>query len=106
MYCNKVKHDELDDIVCPFCCKQIKEQSVKNIECCDEHCQGNRDHEIICINCEQIDGYDPIQEFCSFHDNKHKMVKKLKYYRKYPLDKIIFNLTKKYDIMITTNNSL
>ena len=21
MYCNKVKHDELDDIVCPFCCK-------------------------------------------------------------------------------------
>ena len=24
----------------------------------------NRDHEIVCINCGQIDGYDPIQEFC------------------------------------------
>lgn len=103
MYCNKIKHDELGDIICPFCCKQIKEQSVKNIECCDEQCLENRDHEIVSINCRQIDGFVPIQELCSFHDDKHKMVRKSIYYRKYLLDKIIFNLTKKYNIMITTN---
>ena len=58
------------------------------------------------INCEQMDGYDPIQEFFSFHDNKHKMVRKSIYYRKYLLDKIIFNLTKKYGIMITRNKKI
>ena len=33
--CNKIVPNELDDIICPFCFKQIKEQFVKNIECCD-----------------------------------------------------------------------
>lgn len=71
MYCNKIIDDELGDIMGPFWYRQTKEQSVKKIECCDEQCLENRDQEIVCINCEQIDGYDPIQEFCSFHDNRH-----------------------------------
>lgn len=33
----------------------------------------------------------------SFHDNKHKIVRKSIYYGKYYIDKVIFYLTKKYD---------
>lgn len=69
MYCNKIIHNHM-----PFFISKYRYNLLKT-ECCDEQCLGNRDHEIVCINCEQIDGYDPIQEFCSFHDDKHKIIK-------------------------------
>ena len=36
--------------------------------------------------------------------NKYEIVRKSIYHRKYYLDKVIFNLTKKYDMYITAND--
>ena len=90
--------------MCPFCNKQIKEQSVIIEKFCDDQCLENKDHVIVCINCRQIDGYDSIEEFCSFHDNEHKIERISIHHRKYYLEYGIFNLTKKYDSYKTANN--
>ena len=29
-------------------------------------------HVIVGTNCGQVDGYEPVKEFCSFHDNNCK----------------------------------
>ena len=92
MYCNKIIHDEWEDIVCPFCYKQIKKRSVIPVKCWDEQQLENKDHKMVYINYGQIDGYDPMHEFCSFNDNKCNIVRKSVYYRIHYLDKVIFNL--------------
>ena len=43
-----------------------------------------------------------MKEFCSFQDDKCKIVRKSIYFRIYYLNKVIFNLTNRYDIKITT----
>ena len=57
---------------------------------------------IVCTNCGEVDGYEPMKEFCSLHDNRCKII--LQYFRKYYLNKVTFNLTKQYDIIITTKS--
>ena len=39
-----------------------------------------------------------------FHDNKSKIILQSIYFMKYYLNKVTFNLTKCYDIIITTKN--
>ena len=36
MYCNKLIHHKLWDVICPFCYTQIKERSVIAVKCCDD----------------------------------------------------------------------
>ena len=38
-------------------------------------------------------------------DNKYEIVRKSIYHRKYYLDEVIFNLTKKYNMYITVNDN-
>ena len=49
---------------------------------------------IVCANCRQVDGYELMKEFCSLHDNNYKIIPRSIYFRKYYLNKVIFNLTK------------
>ena len=50
MYCNKIIHDEWEDIVYPFCYKQIKKRSVIPVKCWDEQQLENKDHKMVYIN--------------------------------------------------------
>ena len=58
----------------------------------------------MCTNCGHVDCYELIQEFCSFHGNNYKIMVWSIYLRKYYLNKVIFNVTKKYDTIVTTKN--
>ena len=53
----KIIHDELDEVMCPFCYEQINERSVITENCCDKQWLDNKDHVIVCTNCEQVDSY-------------------------------------------------
>lgn len=62
MYCNKIIHDELDNIICPLCCKQIKEQSVRKRNVVMNSAWKTEIIRLFAlINCGQEDAYDPIQ---------------------------------------------
>ena len=104
MYSNKIVHDELDEVMCPFCYEQMNERLVITKNYFDKQWLENKDHVIFCINCGQVDGYQPMKEFCSFQNDKCKIVRKSRYFRIYYLNKVIFNLTNRYDIKITTKN--
>ena len=92
MLIDQIIHGELDKVISPFCYKQIKERSVIAEKCWEEQCFENKDHVIVCTDCGQVDGYEPMKEFCSLHDNKCKIM--LQYFGKYYLNKVTFNLTK------------
>ena len=63
----------------------------------------NKDYVIVCTNCSQVDDYERLKESCNFHYNNCKIVRSISL-KKYYLNKVILNLTKKYDIIITTKN--
>ena len=54
--------------------------------------------------CRRVDGYEPTKEACGFHDKKCKIRVWSIYLKKYYLNGVIFNLTKKCDIIITTKD--
>ena len=101
MYSNKIVHVELNEVI--RCYQQIKERSMIVEKCWEKQCSENKDHVIACTNCEQ-DGNKPMKEFCSFHDSNYKIIGRSIYLRKYFLNKVIFNRTKKYEIIIITKN--
>ena len=47
MYCNKVIQDELNEVMCPFCYKRIKERSVIVEKCWGKQRLENKDHVIV-----------------------------------------------------------
>ena len=65
------------------CYKQIKERSVIVEKCWEKQCLENKDHVILCTNCGQVDGYEPMKEFCSFHNNQCEIIGRSTYFRKY-----------------------
>ena len=58
----------------------------------------------MCTNCGHVDCYELIKEFCTFHGNNYKIMVWSIYLRKFYLNKVIFNVTKKYDTIVTTKN--
>ena len=61
-YCNKIIYDELEDIICPLCYKQIKEQTVKKWNVAMNSAWKTEIMRLFAlINCGQGDGYDPVR---------------------------------------------
>ena len=75
-------------------------------KCWEKRCLDNKDHVIVCTNCGKVDDFQPIKEFCSFHDNNCKIIVQSTYFRKYYLNKLIFKLTKKYDLSTKNKNRI
>ena len=60
----------------------------------------------VCTNCGKVDDFEPLKEFCSFHDDNCKIIVRSLYFRKYYLSKLKFKLTKKYNISTKNKNRI
>ena len=74
MYCNKIIQDELDEVMCPFCHRQIKERSIVVEKCWEKLSLESKDYAIVCTNCGQVDSYEPMKESLRFHNNNCKII--------------------------------
>ena len=82
MYCNKIIQDELDEVMCPFCYGKIKERWVVVEKCWEKLSLESKDFAIVCTNCGQVDGYEPMKKSRSFHKNNCKIIVRSIYLRK------------------------
>ena len=105
MSCQKL-HEELvnmEEIVCPFCNKQISKRIPKTEQCCSQP-DIVSDNIIVCKNCGTVNGYKPLIEFVDFHSNKHRFHRKSVYQRKYHIENIMNNIAVKNGFQITVKN--
>ena len=105
MSCKEI-HEELvnmEEVVCPFCNKQISKHTKKTEQCCDEPFIV-KDNTIVCKKCGTVHGYKPLIEFVDFYPNKHRFHRKSIYQRKYHIENIMNNIAVKNGFQITVKN--
>ena len=93
----------MEEVICPFCDKQISKQSKKTDQCCDQP-EIVKDNIIVCKKCGTVQGYTPLIEYVDFYQNKHRFYRKSIYQRKYYIEKIINGMAEKNDFQITVKN--
>ena len=102
MSCKEL-HEELvnmEEVVCPFCNKQISKHTKKTDQCCNQPDIVN-DNTVLCKNCGTVQGYKPLIEYVDFYENKHRFHRKSIYQRKYHLENIMNNIALKNGFQIT-----
>lgn len=63
----------------------------KHLECCG--CVVELvDHAFTCMQCGLVHGYEETHAYLDFNENKHKIVRKSVYHRKYHIENIIGNI--------------
>ena len=104
MSCKEL-HEELamEEVICPFCDKQISKHAKTYIQCCSEPYKVN-DGTIVCKKCGTVQGYKPLIEYVEFHENKHRFHRKSVYQRKYHIENIINNIALKNNFQISVKN--
>ena len=105
MSCKEL-HKELvnmEEVVCPFCDKQISKQSKKTDQCCDQP-EIVKDNTIVCKKCGTVQGYTPLIEYVDFYQNKHRFQRKSVYQRKYHIKNIVNNIAIKNNFQVTFKN--
>ena len=79
MKCNIDLHDELvesGEIYCPFCDQTLdsneKQQNllVKYDLCCDYQDFINKDDMLVCQSCGVVQGYNFVEEYIDFYENR------------------------------------
>ena len=106
MSCKNI-HEELvnmEEIICPFCNKNIGKQTIKKETCCIKQNIQNNGNMNVCITCGTVHSYKPVIEYVEFHENKHRFYRKSVYQRKYHIENIINNIALKYDFQISVKN--
>ena len=78
--------------VCPFCDDKLQEYSTVCEFCCYEHNVINDNGKLVCKNCGKVDGYGIMNEYIDFYENKHKIIRKSVYHRKYHIKNVINNI--------------
>ena len=71
---------------CPFC-KIIE----KDEPCCENKELKNNEGIYVCVKCGRVNGF----EMVNVNENKHKIRRKSKYYRKYHIENILNSLCQK-----------
>ena len=105
MSCKEI-HEELvnmEEVVCPFCNKQISKHTKKTEQCCDQP-EIVKDNTIVCKKCGTVQGYTPLIKFVDFYQNKHRFHRKSVYQRKYHIENIMNNIAVKNGFQITVKN--
>ena len=85
--CNASIHSGLinvGEISCPFCDTKLRDyESKQDDSCCDNKEIIKDKGMIICQNCGSVHGYEQLQEYVDFYENKHRFRRKSIYHRKY-----------------------
>ena len=105
MSCKNI-HEELvnmEEIICPFCNKNIGKHTKKIDQCCSQPDIVNNNN-IVCQNCGTVHGYKPIVEYVQFHENKHRFHRKSVYQRKCHIQNIIDNIALKNDFQVSVKD--
>ena len=64
----------------------------------------NDNGEFVCVYFGQVDRYDTVNKFVDFYDNRHNIIQKSVYHRKYHIQNTIFDKCKRYNIQISTHD--
>ena len=97
-------HDDLkenEELICPFCDKQLTTLPNAVNQCCSEIDVKNVDGENVCINCGTVHGYDYVTEYFDFYDNIHKIRQKSVYHRKYHIENVLDSIFSENYIQLT-----
>ena len=68
---NDLKENE--ELICPFCDKQLTTLPNAVNQCCSEIDVKNVDGENVCINCGLVDGCDYVPKYFNFHEDMYKI---------------------------------
>ena len=104
MSCNYEIHDDLkenEELICPFCDKQLTTLPKAVNQCCDEQNMKTVNGMNTCVNCGLVDGYDYVTEYFNFYDNIHRIRQKSVYHRKYHIENILNCMSFENDIELT-----
>ena len=104
MICGDEIHVALKEagiIKCPFCDFQfIEGKPLKNDICCDFQdiikCNGQS----VCQSCGIVQGYNYVEEYVDFYQNRYKFIRKSVYHRKYHIRNKLFEIRNKYGILL------
>ena len=91
MSCNFGIHEgirDMGEVICPFRDDKLQEYSSVCEFCCYENNVINDNGKLVCKNCGKVDSYGIIDEYIDFYENKHKMMRKSVYHRKYHIRNI------------------
>ena len=105
MSCEDKLHDALKEagiIECPFCDFQfIERKPLQNDKCCD--CQDiiNDNGKSVCQSCGIVQGYNYIEEYVDFYQNRYRFIRKSVYHRKYHIINKLFEIERNYGIILT-----
>ena len=105
MDCNNEIDKELENIgqiYCPVCNEQLQEHTVKNEQCCKTMKLETDNGEIVWVSCDLIQGYKYVNEYTDSNENKFKIMRNSILYRKYHIQKVIFDICSKDSMQITT----
>ena len=92
---------ENEELICPFCDKQLTTLPNAVNQCCSEIDVKNVDGENVCINCGSVRGYDYVTEYFNFYDNMHKIRQKSVYHRKYHIENVLGSISCENNIQLT-----
>ena len=104
MSCNSEIRDDFkenEELICPFCDKQLTTLPNAVNQCCDEQNMETVNGMNICVNCGTVHGYDYVTEYFNFYYNIHKIRKKSVYHRKYHIEKVLDGIFSENNIQLT-----
>ena len=95
---NDLKENE--ELICPFCDKQLTTLPNAVNQCCSEISVKNVDGENVCINCGTVHGYY-VTEYFDFYDNMNEIRQKSVYNRKYHIENVLNSISSENYIQLT-----
>ena len=104
MNCNMNIHDDLkenEELICPFCDKQLTTLPNAVNQCCDEQNMESVNGMNTCVNCGTVHGYYYVTEYFNFYDNIYKVRNKSVYHRKYHIENVLDSISSDNYIQLT-----
>ena len=101
MHCNEIIHNDLkenEELICPFCDKQLTTLPNTVESCCSEQDLVNINGMNTCVNCGVVNSNIYVKEYFVFYDNIHKIRIKSVYHRKYHIENVLNNIS---DVQLT-----
>ena len=92
------------DLLSFFSNEELQEHTIKSEPFCENMKLENDNGEFVCVYFGQVDRYDTVNKFVDFYDNRHNIIQKSVYHRKYHIQNTIFDKCKRYNIQISTND--